>query len=280
MFVNNTYQAGGEISVRDFNNLIGRVGRAGKLTEGCIIFTDPEIYKYRNNPYENIKWRKTTKLLDPNQSEDCLSNILNILQYKNRYGENILHSINVDSFVNQYYESTSEEYQDIASHLIEHFNLENVSVSDLVSQMNEKLHLIKSIENFLMILGNDLSDTNVELVAKNTLAYSLADDETKEVIIQLFSLIKAKILSQIEDISILPIFAKSLSGIDESKTISSWLSDNLDSLIQTSSITDFITLIWPLIIDANKYKNNVFINSPSTRSGSEFIFDYEQNFIF
>lgn len=252
MFVNNTYQAGGEISVRDFNNLIGRVGRAGKLTEGCIIFTDPEIYKYRNNPYENIKWRKTTKLLDPNQSEDCLSNILNILQNKNRYGENILQSINVDSFVNQYYESTPEEYQDIASHLIEHFNLENVSVRDLVSQMNEKLHLIKSIENFLMVLGDDLSDTNVELVAKNTLAYSLADDETKEVIIRLFSLIKAKILSQIEDISTLPIFAKSLSGIDESKIISSWLSDNHNSLIQTSSITDFITSIWPLIIGANK----------------------------
>ena len=90
-------------------------------------------------------------------------------------------------------------------------------------------------ENFLMVLGDDLSDTNVELVAKNTLAYSLADDETKEVIIRLFSLIKAKILSQIEDISTLPIFAKSLSGIDESKIISSWLSDNHNSLIQLFS---------------------------------------------
>ena len=177
---------------------------------------------------------------------------MDILQYKNRYGANILHSTNVDSFVNLFYESSPEEYPDIATQLIEHFDLKNISENELASQMNEKLHLIKSIENFLMVLGDDLSDTNVELVAKNTLAYSLADDETKEVIIRLFSLIKEKILSQIEDISTLPIFAKSLSGVDESKTISSWLSDNLDALIHTSSITDFITLIWPLIIKANK----------------------------
>ena len=177
---------------------------------------------------------------------------MDILQYKDRYGTIILYSTNIDSFVNLFYESTPEEYQNIASHFIEHFKLKNISENELASQMNEKLHLIKSIENFLMVLGDDLSDTNVELVAKNTLAYSLADDKTKEVIIRLFSIIKSKILSQIEDISSLPIFAKSLSGIDESKTISSWLSDNHDSLIQASSITEFISLIWPLIIESNK----------------------------
>ena len=61
------------IKVRDFQNLIGRVGRAGKLTEGCIIFTNPNISNKKSQ-----QWFDTINLLDLDNSEDCLSSLLSI----------------------------------------------------------------------------------------------------------------------------------------------------------------------------------------------------------
>ena len=45
LIISSVYQAGDAIKVRDFQNLIGRAGRAGKYTEGTIILTEPNIYK-------------------------------------------------------------------------------------------------------------------------------------------------------------------------------------------------------------------------------------------
>ncbi|VMF48688.1 DEAD-DEAH box helicase domain-containing protein [Streptococcus pneumoniae] len=49
LIISSVYQAGEAIKVRDFQNLIGRAGRAGKYTEGTIILTEPNIYKSPKN---------------------------------------------------------------------------------------------------------------------------------------------------------------------------------------------------------------------------------------
>ncbi len=45
LIVTGVYQGAERISVRDFQNLIGRVGRSGMHTEGSIIFADPDTYR-------------------------------------------------------------------------------------------------------------------------------------------------------------------------------------------------------------------------------------------
>lgn len=78
LIISSVYQAGDAIKVRDFQNLIGRAGRAGKYTEGTIILTEPNIYKSSKN-----KWKKQNyeALLNPINTEGCQSNILNIIQF-------------------------------------------------------------------------------------------------------------------------------------------------------------------------------------------------------
>lgn len=78
LIISSVYQAGDAIKVRDFQNLIGRAGRAGKYTEGTIILTEPNIYKSPKN-----KWKKQNyeALLNPINTEGCQSNILNIIQF-------------------------------------------------------------------------------------------------------------------------------------------------------------------------------------------------------
>ncbi|VQQ56601.1 DEAD-DEAH box helicase domain-containing protein [Streptococcus pneumoniae] len=75
LIISSVYQAGDAIKVRDFQNLIGRAGRAGKYTEGTIILTEPNIYKSPKN-----KWKKQNykALLNPINTEGCQSNILSI----------------------------------------------------------------------------------------------------------------------------------------------------------------------------------------------------------
>lgn len=79
LIISSVYQAGDAIKVRDFQNLIGRAGRAGKYTEGTIILTEPNIYKSPKN-----KWKKQNykALLNPINTEGCQSNILSIIQFK------------------------------------------------------------------------------------------------------------------------------------------------------------------------------------------------------
>ncbi|MCC9968364.1 virulence associated protein, partial [Streptococcus agalactiae] len=78
LIISSVYQAGDAIKVRDFQNLIGRAGRAGKYTEGTIILTEPNIYK---SPKNRRKEQNYKALLNPINTEGCQSNILNIIQF-------------------------------------------------------------------------------------------------------------------------------------------------------------------------------------------------------
>ena len=78
LIVTSIYQAGDRIKVRDFHNLIGRAGRSGMHTEGSILFVDPEVYENRKNSREKWRWKQIKVLLNPNNSEPCISNLLSI----------------------------------------------------------------------------------------------------------------------------------------------------------------------------------------------------------
>lgn len=75
LVISSIYQAGEQIKVRDFHNLIGRTARSGMFTEGTIIFSDPFAYNT-----DRWKWDQYKRLLDPNNSESCTSIILDIVR--------------------------------------------------------------------------------------------------------------------------------------------------------------------------------------------------------
>ncbi|MDR2409314.1 MAG: hypothetical protein LBE13_14535 [Bacteroidales bacterium] len=78
LIISSFNQGAESIKVRDFHNLIGRAGRAGIHTEGSIIFADPKIYDGRYNYKDRWRWEKVEKLLTPEKSEPCLSELLTI----------------------------------------------------------------------------------------------------------------------------------------------------------------------------------------------------------
>ena len=73
LIVTSVYQGEEQISVRDFQNLVGRSGRSGMHTEGSILFADPDVYDKRKH------WGDVKNLLDPSKSEECESKLLTLL---------------------------------------------------------------------------------------------------------------------------------------------------------------------------------------------------------
>lgn len=71
LIISSIYQAGEQIKVRDFHNLIGRTARSGMFTEGTIIFSDPFAYNV-----DRWKWEQYKRLLDPNNSESYTASII------------------------------------------------------------------------------------------------------------------------------------------------------------------------------------------------------------
>ena len=47
-------------------------------TEGSILFVDPEVYENRKNSRGKWSWKQIKDLLNPNNSEPCISNLLSI----------------------------------------------------------------------------------------------------------------------------------------------------------------------------------------------------------
>ena len=244
LIVTGVYQGKEQIKVRDFHNLIGRSGRAGKYTEGSIIFADIDIYDKKANREQNWRWNNARKLLDSNNSEKIESNILDIFS-----------SIQID------------DNKSIAFDNVEHLmlllnsDIEEIYVqfdnADVIYEFIKKRNLLLSIENFIIENFDDVTISLDELV-RLTLAYHLADETKKELLIELFIEIKSNIEVKIPEDYKRKIYSKTLFGIYENKAINDWLDDNIIELINTDNLEQLEDRIWYFL--KSKIRNKSFRN--------------------
>lgn len=247
LFISSTQQGGDRIKVRDFHNLIGRVGRAGKLTEGCIIFTNPKIYEegyYRN---------QVADLLNPEKSEDCTSSLLDVFEPLHG-NEESLSFRTVKAIIDLYYDRT-KNIDAIAEYIHSQYN--SFDIPSLKSQIYIKFQYIEKIENFLMQLGENVTSESAIEIAKSTLAYQLAEDKQKNEIENLFGHIAEKIIDAQEEKKKLPIFAKTLRGLNQTIELKNKLSEKIDLLKSSLFIEDLFEILWDFFIEGN-IQNNYF----------------------
>lgn len=243
LIVTGVYQGKEQIKVRDFHNLIGRSGRAGKYTEGSIIFADKNIYDKKSIRRESWRWNNVQTLLNSNNSEDIESNILDIFSSI----ENISFN-NVDNLLTLLY-STREEIRASSDY------------ADIRAELYKKRNYLLSIENFL-IENYDRGFSNLEELSSYTLAYYLANEEKKELILDLFKKILEKIqennFSELER----SVYSKTLFGVTENKVINNWLEINISNLISYSNINELELFIWQFIKTRIKNKSFTSFNQP------------------
>jgi superfamily II DNA/RNA helicase len=253
LIVTSVYQGEDPIKVRDFHNLIGRAGRAGMHTEGSVLFADPIVYDTRKVWAEKWRWEQMKTLLDPSNSEPCISNLLSIFEpIKNDRGNMALNMGAMD-FARAYIRSPST----IAA-LAKSIAQQNAGFSErrVQEQITEKILSISAIESFLMSNWEpEETVENVVALAESTLAYFLADANKKQLIKELFELLANNIEQNVVAPERKKVFGRTLYGVPDLQEIEEWIDNNLDDILECDSPESALDLIWDLLQKHVQNKN-------------------------
>lgn len=259
LIVTSVYQGQERIKVRDFHNLIGRAGRAGMHTEGSVLFADPAVYDKQKMRNDKWRWEQIKKLLDPRNSEPCVSNLLSIFDpIKSDDGK---HSIVMEAldFTNAYIR-TPNEVSKIATKIAGQHGDKNFSRDGVERQVAWRISLICAVESFLLSHWDETEDglsvADVTRLAEGTLAFFLADEQKKEYILKLFKLLATNIATNIIDPARRKIYGRTLYGIQDVQEIEEWVKSNASRLLLTVDEAEILDIVWNLI--CKNIKSGVF----------------------
>ncbi len=250
LIVTSVYQGMERIKVRDFHNLIGRAGRAGMHTEGSILFADPVIYDKRKARKDKWHWEQVKELLEPHNSEPCVSNLLSIFEpIKSDDGRYTIKMEALD-FAKAYI-SDPDVVDKLAAEIAAQHGDKGFSRDSVERQVAWRISLIYSIESFLLShwdeTENGLSDAEVIRLAEGTFAFFLADDQKKGHICKLFQLLAQNISANITDPARRKIYGRTLYGVQDARAIERWVQSNADNLASVVDETKILALVWPLL---------------------------------
>lgn len=236
LLITGTNFAATKLSVRNFQNLIGRTGRSGVYTEGDIIVTESKLYDDRRRGRGYYKWQDTKGLFDGTAVEECGSSILNIVRdyavtYKvqlsgfkivNYICENIIDNNWINKLLNKLLEEINE---------IDKSDKVNYYRQDIFKQLCTYKASMDSIENEIIYLLSyhsmvstvDLLHEISNKLLENTLAFYLATQEEKNLLRQLFDAIESKIEGKIGNIK---KYAGPMISMADADKIIEWIKNN------------------------------------------------------
>lgn len=201
LIISSIYQAGEQIKVRDFHNLIGRTARSGMFTEGTIIFSDPFAYNVNH-----WKWDQYKRLLNPNNSESCTSIILDIVRPHLLKNKSACRFYNVAMM--RY--TDFENFQELKKKLLNNPNQD----SELIRLFRHVFNVLSRIENYisLAIANNDntYTDDFANELLKDTLAETVATETEKAELKVLFEKICEYVSNTLPDEHSKRNFARSM----------------------------------------------------------------------
>ncbi|HFI0328775.1 TPA: DEAD/DEAH box helicase [Streptococcus suis] len=249
LIISSVYQAGDAIKVRDFQNLIGRAGTAGKYTEGTIILTEPNIYKSPKN-----KWKKQNyeALLNPINTEGCQSNILSIIQFKSVVPTDYrFEPIKFDywSLIKERFDSSVDYRTKINNILSELKGQNSPYFKDFNSKIDQIDNTLIAIENYIASMY--ATELETDSLAENTFGYFLGNEEEQEKIKELFILIKSKIITSLVETEII---AKNSIGLYQSELLNEWVQENKTSILSCEKEEDLLGVLTKIIIDLSNNK--------------------------
>ncbi len=259
LVVRGLYQGQHRIRIRDFQNLIGRVGRSGMHTEGSVLFADTALFEKRNTRKGSWQWQQAKELLVPENSEPCASALLAILEPLRN--DDRKRKIKDRLLVIKEYVAGNGRLERLARRLAQKFSSKGYSESNLADQIGRKKQTISAIESYLMAHGDEdgsgLDDGSVVGLAKDTLAYFLADDDEKPLMIELFRLLASHVLQAIPEPARRRVIGRTLLGVRESAMIEEWVRGHAEQLLESDDQEQLLSLLWPVL--SGNINNSTFM---------------------
>lgn len=250
LIVTSIYQGQERIKVRDFHNLIGRTGRSGMHTEGTILFSDPGIYDMRLDPRDRWRWGVVHELLQPTNVEPCSSALLSILEPLRSDDKKFTIGLTASDFLEAYIADTEALYKSIERFADQHKS-QGFSREGLIRQVDSKIALLCAIESYLMAHRDTSSPASFSeestRLARQTLAYFLADAEKQLELVSVFQRLAAHIETRIPDTEQQKRYGKTLLGVFDAIVVEEWVTTNADALLLCGREEDLLEVLWPLL---------------------------------
>lgn len=247
LIVSGVNQGAERIKTRDFQNLIGRAGRAGMHTEGLIIFADPRVID--NNRREQWRLQAAIGLLKPENSEETTSSLLELLTpFSSPDGRNTL-PVSTAEVLEAYFKR-GDELLAWATEMGDAHRRLGFNQRFLMKEISRRQKLLSALESYLM--ANRGAEPLEELLprvrglAASTLAYSLADESTKSSLVQLFELSATHMERLIPEPARQAAYAKTLLGAFDSITVEAWVQERADALRALATPDEWLQAVWPL----------------------------------
>ena len=242
LLIPTTFQAGERILVRDFQNLIGRTGRSGFHTEGTIIFTNNLIFDNKT-----IEWLYVKRLLDPVFSEPCSSKIFSL--FSPLIDENGYYLYFDPSEIAKIYIDFPNE---ILEKIVEAYTFEGDIILKIKKNLSSIINIFENIESYILAHENEINNEElylieIEKLSKKTLAYSIANEDQKESLSELFISLAKNILIKVPDSRKRVVFGKTLFGLNKSLEIEKWVVENEDFISQVRNPEELFNLSWSFI---------------------------------
>lgn len=249
LIVSGVNQGAERIKTRDFQNLIGRAGRAGMHTEGLVLFSDPKVIDNRRS--EPWRLEAAAGLLKPENSEETSSSLLELLApISSPNGKTILPVPTPD--VLQAYFMRGDMLQAWATEMTELYPHLGFNQRSLMKEISNRQKLLSALESYLMANRGVESFENMlpraRALAASTLAYSIADEASKTSLVQLFELAATHIEQLAPEPARQAMYAKTLLGAFDSTRVEAWVQEHTDALRALTTPDEWLQAIWPLFM--------------------------------
>lgn len=249
------------ISVRDFHNLIGRVGRSGKHTEGSILLADP--YLYAAKKLRGRKWFDVKNLFDTSNSERCVSLLISFFDPIKSIDRSNAYNIDCLEFLKAFYKDRSITSR-IAEEIEESFRDQGFKKEDVLEQLNWKIFVVGSIESFMLSHETEddsiISAKEVSILATHTLAYHQSSEVDKSRILHLFSIIYQNTLEAIIDKNHRIVYSKTMNGVYNATEIEHWLRANIEDIYSVGNIGALLDLLFPMLVSQSSKSCSKYIS--------------------
>lgn len=237
LIVAGTQQGSDKISVRDFQNLLGRAGRAGMHTEGLVIFADPRTFDRRRSSREAWRYEQSTVLLDLDNSEETTSSILSaILPFSSTSTFAELSPLEITELLFIGEDSQLERANGDAS---------------LVSDLQRRRDLLEAVESFLManrdaFTVEEFSTEAVEL-CEQTFAFAIASDQERIALRHLFRLLSDSISTLVPEPERQIEFGRTLLSAERANLVFEWVQNNRNELLEATTNEMLLSVLWPIL---------------------------------
>ena len=267
LIVTSTRQGQENMRVREFQNLIGRAGRAGMHTEGSVIFSTPSIYDQRSQDSGIQNWSHAVELLNPDKSEPAHSAILELFDDYRQRRPRVVQPIRQEWLDLAFADAARIEEVVQSARIIER----TIEEQDFRKFIKARAHVVQNIATFIVAnLSFEDDQDPVALaaeLAENTLAYHLANEEKQARLIDLFRLVGNSIINHTSYDQRNQIRKSPLPPVTVLQ-IQTWLTENLQNLQQAENEDRLFAEIAYFALRKSNAREIATINRPRAINGA------------